>query len=485
VGNEVKIQKFAVLLAVLLSCATAVGLAAPSVALANTSAPATSFRQLLAFAQASASANQPATALSYYVLAFHAARTDEAQQRVALFGIGHMLLWLGRYGESERVYRQLLASELSSQDREIALAGLVESLCYEGRPMAAYAVGSSERSALNQELLIATAEAATDANWPDKARELLDLNAASLDELNSNSRLGTQLHSVRQAIGSDLGPLAMLGYTESSDSDGLRIDTADAQILMPAGTVTAYLLYDRSFLAQNTWSAAGNRAALGASTRFGDHTWVSVSFGSQNYPGWQTGTYDSSVAFRPNDRYGFEAFGTRDIVETQAALAQHITSSLAGFDGDSALGQKTTGFGEVYRQDFSDGNKRIGLSGKVGLGIDDSIGLTGAVRWRSFSDSLAGNSAYFDPTHYGALDAVITEARRLNAAWRLSVSGGVGRQGVDPGGVSTTDGYEAAMDGYSRGCVSGHAVYGYSNSALASSSGYQRHYTTISLECSF
>jgi hypothetical protein len=481
-----KVQKFAVLLAVLLSCATAASFAAPSVALANDPAPAASFRQLLAFAQASASANQPATALSYYVLAFHAARTDEVQQRVALFGIGHMLLWLGRYGDSERVYRQLLASELSSQDREIALAGLVESLSYEGRPMAAYAVGSSERSPLNQELIIATAEAATDANWPDKARELLDLNAASLDELNSNSRLGTQLHSVRGAIGSDLGPLATLDYTESSDSDGLRIDTADAQIQMPAGTVTAaYLLYDRSFLAQNTWTAAGNLATLGASTRFGDHTWVSASLGSQNYPGWQTGTYDSSVAFRPNDRYGFEAFGSRDIVETQAALAQHITSSLAGFDGDSTLGQKTTGFGEFYREDFSDGNKRIGLSGKVGLGIDDSLGLTGAVRWRSFSDSLAGNSAYFDPQHYGVLDALITETRRLGPAWRFSVTGGLGRQGVDPGDVSTTESYEASIDGYTRGCVSGQAVFGYSNNALASSSGYERHYTTLAVNCTF
>jgi tetratricopeptide (TPR) repeat protein len=481
-----KVQKFAVVLAMVLSCVMAVGLTSPSAALATDVAATASFRQLLAFAQASASANQPATALSYYVLALHAARTDETQQRVALFGIGHMLLWLGRYGESERVYRQLLASNLSSEDRQTALAGLVESLSYDGRPMVAYAVGSSEKSALNQELVIATAEAATDANWPDKARELLNLDAASLGELDSNSRLAAQLRSVRRAIGNDLGPLATLDYTESSDSDGLRIDTADAQILMPAGTVTAaYLLYDRSFLAQNTWSAQGDRATLGASSRLGDHTWVRASFGSQSYPGWQTGTYDASASLRPNDRYGFEAFGSRDIVETQTALAQHLTGSLAGFDGDSTLGQRTTGFGEVYRENFSDGNRRIGLSGKVGLGIDDSIGLSGAVRWRSFSDNLFGSNAYFDPWHYGALDALITETRRLGEAWRFSVTGGLGRQGVDPGDISTTESYEASMNGYSRGCVSGQAVFGYSNSALASSSGYQRHYTALSVNCTF
>jgi hypothetical protein len=443
-----------------------------------------SFGSLVASAQSSAAAERPDEALSFYSLAFQAAGGNDTRQRVALFGMGRMLAWLGRCVESENVYRRLLATDLGAEDRDVALTGLVKSVACEGRPMEAYAIGSSTHATRNPELAIATAQAAAYAGWPDKADSFLSQSAPALDGIVANSRLATALRSVRRELGNDLGPLVTLGYEGSSDSDGLRIGSTSVGVNMRAGRATiAQVSFDRVTLSQNTWDVAGTLASVGASSRLGDRAWIAASLGSQTYPGWQTGIYHSSVSYRPNDLYGFRASVEREVVQSQVALARHITSSLGDISGDTTLGTRSTLTAAAYRQNFSDGNARMGISGKIGAVIADAAGLSGYLRWRSFSDSVPGSAAYFDPQRYGTFDAWLTESRRIGTDWRISMSGGVGRQYVNPGGSSTAASYEAAVNGYTRGCIGARATFGYSNSALAANSGYQRHYASILLSC--
>jgi hypothetical protein len=453
---------------------------------AGAAASAKSFPELIAYAQASASANQPRAALSYYTRAWQAARGDRTRQRIALFGIAHMQLWLGRYAQSERSYRTLLASDLSAADRNVALAGLVESLDWEGRPMAAYSLGAATAAGDSAELVAATSAAAADAGWPDKDGALLAASAATLAALSPGTRTATIINAARRDVAAALGPQASLGYSLRSDSDGLRIGAATARVQMRAGLATSgWLDFARTSFTQGNWNATGQTATLGASSRLQDHTWLSADVGLQNYPGWQTGTYHSNITVRPDDEYGLGVFGSREVIETRDALARHLASSQLGVAGDAWLSPQATIAGSSSWDDFSDGNRRVGLQARANYIVDEDAGFSAHMLWTAFADSRTGSAAYFDPQHYGQLEMYFTETRWFAKTWHASVSAGLGRQVVNTTSYSTTASYETSVTGYLKGCAGVQAAYGYSNSALASSSGYQRHYTSLSLSCLF
>lgn len=458
---------------------------APEPALPHQVAPANhNFASLVRTAQQSATSNQPGVALAYYDLAFQAAGTNEARQRIALFGIGRMLLWLGKYHRSREVYEHLLSTNLSTEDREIALAGLVESLTDVGQPMAAYKAAGEHARAQNPRLAVQLARAADAAGWPDKANDVL-VNSADLTQtVDPVSRLGLDLRSLKRQLAYELNPRFGMGYAFSNDSDGFHVGRMEAHLSDRAGRVTMVnAVFDRVSFRQGTWQTDGSSVFVGGNSRLGDHIWAGADFGAEDYGGWQSPAYHASLTVRPNDTYRLRVVASRDPVQTQLAITQRLTSWGTDLDGDVSLGSSGWFSTSIYRQNFSDSNLRMNFSQRIGKILSDAAGLSANLRWRSFSDTVPGSNAYFDPQHYSNVDLLLTESHPVGQNFRVNLTGGVGRQTVMPGTTSTTALYEASIKGWGRGCLSVQASLDYSNSAVATSSGYQRHSTDLSASC--
>lgn len=82
------------------------------------------YRVLIATAQSYAVLNNPKEALKAYQQAYNMKKSNQTYQRIALFGIAKMDLWLGDYDKSAQTYKTLLAMQLDKQDRALAKAGL-------------------------------------------------------------------------------------------------------------------------------------------------------------------------------------------------------------------------------------------------------------------------------------------------------------------------------------------------------------------------
>ena len=92
------------------------------------------FQTYILLAQANAETENPTASLASYQLALDLAGTDPLGQRVALFGIAKMQLWLEHYPEAESNYKRLLKTLLSDEDKKIASTGLNKALKAQNKP---------------------------------------------------------------------------------------------------------------------------------------------------------------------------------------------------------------------------------------------------------------------------------------------------------------------------------------------------------------
>lgn len=455
-------------------------------AYADASPTSAAYVALIASAQSSASTDDPATALAYYERALQAATSDE-QQRIALFGIARMHVWLGQYRDAERAYRSLLRFALPVDDRAVALAGLVESLTDEGRPIAAYDAATAGFSARSAVMVVQAARAAEAAGHPAQAQRMLLDGAPSLVDVVPASRLGILLGGVRHDVRDDLAPYAAAAVDGSHDSDGFttRSSTFSAGARVTGDAVVHAVIGSTRF-AQNGWTATGALASVGVDAWIARSARLTATVGTAAYPAFHTGTFSADLTVRPNDSFGFDAFASRDVVQSQFALQQGLAATVAGIAADHTLGSRSSVAASFSRQRFDDGNARPNLTAALGTTLSDQAGLSARLRWRSFTDSAPGATAYFDPQRYTETALLVSEVHRFPgaSAWRVHLTAGIGRQNVVPGGASTTASYEAAVDGRIGDRSRVDAAFGYSNSALAASSGYQRRYGSLGLRFS-
>ena len=91
-----------------------------------------SLKALIASGDASAFRDDPLGALYFYRVAYVNAhdKNDILFQRIALFKLAKMQLWLGLYKDASNSYKLLLVLKLEPLEYELALAGLIKSLNY-------------------------------------------------------------------------------------------------------------------------------------------------------------------------------------------------------------------------------------------------------------------------------------------------------------------------------------------------------------------
>ena len=160
------------------------------------------FNDYVTAAQNQADQNHPENALTYFQEALSAAQKNNnpTQIRTANFGIAKIKLWLGKYADAELVYKILYQQNLSQEDKEIALDGLLRSLNYQDKSREAYTYLPANMEIHNTSLMIAIAETYTAQGKMDNADVFLKKYASSLKQIPENSSLDTQFKKINANI---------------------------------------------------------------------------------------------------------------------------------------------------------------------------------------------------------------------------------------------------------------------------------------------
>ncbi|MEO0317429.1 MAG: hypothetical protein RL404_1106 [Pseudomonadota bacterium] len=178
----------------------------------------------------------------------------------------------------------------------------------------------------------------------------------------------------------------------------------------------------------------------------------------------------------------YELFLNRDFVETATAIDNGVSYDFAGAAIDYQWAPKWTTVGLAGVQNFSDGNQRRHLRGRLIYQPSLDIGLTTQLRYRWYDSSKTDvGGAYFNPSRYDEIMLAVGWRQRINN-WRTAVTAGVGQQRIDAGSATTTRLAEASaerqMDGYALRLRAG---YTHAASLAASDPNYWYRFAAIDL----
>jgi hypothetical protein len=426
-------------------------------------------------ARASAAMDQPQQALRYYRRALPLAR-DPAEQRIALFGIARVLMWLERYREAESVYADLLSRQLPEEDRSLASAGLLRSLSFQDKPMRAYRTASTSDTILPAERL-ERARAALWAGWPDRAAEILDQGVP----VEPGTRMAKELGALQSEIRMETANPLDFHVEATRDSDDLRTEKSElGAAVRPFPPATLGLLAQHQRFEQRARGLTMKSLQVQYVSRGEDVPRITLQAGPAAYGDWHTALWSGNAVFRPDDETRYEAFVSREAVETFEAFDRHIRSDTAGLGVTYRPAARLVLAASLYRQTFSDDNRRLGESGTIGVPVSKPLGLGLRLSIRHFSDSRTDTVGYFNPDRFSHGQLLLALTRHLGRQWQLYAAAGPGRQRVTAGDREASALAEISIRGMVSPSLSIGLDGGYSSSAIATSSGYRRQYAGVS-----
>jgi tetratricopeptide (TPR) repeat protein len=436
---------------------------------------APSFPAFHGAALASAMNDKPREALHYFQQALRFAGDDGARRRISLFGIARMFMWIGQYRDAEMIYRDLLSGPLSEEDRAIASSGLIRSLSFQNKPLQAWR-NVPRDVVLSASEKLEAARAALWAGLPDKADILLDQDIP----VEPGTRMEKELSSLRNEVYAETAHPVNLYGAYIRDNDDLRIRKSEAAAGTRFGAGSFNLLFKHQGFDQHERRRSMNSPQAGFSTRLDDVLWFSVQAGPAYYGDWDTALWAGSALYQPDDELLIEGIVSREAVETLDALERRITvdsaSLAAGYDI-----YRVNLSASILRQSFSDDNNRVGAVGEITTEISNQIGLSGRLKFRYFEDSKLDTVGYFNPKRFREGQLLFILNSRPGSDLRVYVQAGPGRQSVSPGDRNTTLLGEISLQArISRPLYIG-LDFGYSSSAVASSSGYRRQYQGMTI----
>ncbi len=173
---------------------------------------------------------------------------------------------------------------------------------------------------------------------------------------------------------------------------------------------------------------------------------------------------DITWSMRPRDSTGVELIAAGDVVGTREAIEQSITYGLMAASVEQQFGQRLTGIALVGWQPFTDGNSRALFRARLILSVLPEQGLSAQVRWRQYTSSEQGTTAYYNPGHYRNWDAGLSLRRRAGS-WVVSGLAGAGQERADNGSWQTTGIAELRAEGSLSGDVRLAVGFVYSSAA--------------------
>lgn len=133
---------------------------------------------------------------------------------------------------------------------------------------------------------------------------------------------------------------------------------------------------------------------------------------------------------RFGERTGMELIGSRDAVETKAALQQGILSNFVALSLDHALSERLTAIAMPTYQHYSDGNVQRGWRGWLIYSLLPDYGVSVEIKARAYDSSGDSQGRYFNPDHYQRQEAGL-RFRHAVGDWRILASAGAGREWIN------------------------------------------------------
>jgi hypothetical protein len=161
---------------------------------------------------------------------------------------------------------------------------------------------------------------------------------------------------------------------------------------------------------------------------------------------------DVTWSLRPRESTGFELIAAGDVVGTREAIERSITYGLLAASVEQQFGQRLTGIALVGWQPFTDGNSRTLFRARLILSVVPEHGLSAQVRWRQYTSSDDGTTAYYNPGRYRNWDAGLT-LRRHVGTWVVAGLAGAGQERADSGSWQATGIGELRAEGPLSGDV--------------------------------
>jgi hypothetical protein len=146
---------------------------------------------------------------------------------------------------------------------------------------------------------------------------------------------------------------------------------------------------------------------------------------------------DVTWSLRPRESTGFELIAAGDVVGTREAIERGISYGLLAASVEQQFGERLTGIALGGWQPFTDGNSRTLFRARLILSVVPEQGLSAQVRWRQYTSSEDGTTAYYSPGRYRNWDAGLSLRRHIGT-WVVSGLAGAGQERADNGSWQTT-----------------------------------------------
>ena len=282
-----------------------------------------------------------------------------------------------------------------------------------------------------------------------------------------------------------LRPAAGGGFYDSVDSEGFssRRLSADGVGLYRHLDDKVGIRYTDYAFAKQGWSRSGQQLRLFAN-QFDRKTLEGWSVESGLFRAANQDLWTLDASWRKSLAAGrsVELFLNRDFVETATAIENGVSYDFAGASVDYQWAPQWTTVGLAGVQNFSDGNQRRHLRGRLIYQPWLDLGLTTQLRYRWFDSSQRDvGRAYFNPSGYDEWMLAVGWRKRVND-WRTALTAGLGRQRIETESATTTRLAEASaerqMDGYALRMRAG---YMHAASLASSDPNYWYRYLLVDL----
>ena len=172
---------------------------------------------------------------------------------------------------------------------------------------------------------------------------------------------------------------------------------------------------------------------------------INAEIGAVKVAGHLRPVGDVTWSLRPTPQTGVELIAAAGLVETQSAIQQGIGYTFWGASLEQQLAPRLTAIGLVASQQFTDGNHRTHLRGRLIWDMLPEQGVNLQARWRGFRSSQEGVAgAYFDPERYGQW-LLMTGFRKRYSGWLATGGLGAGRETIHDGGTINHPAYLAEL----------------------------------------
>lgn len=215
------------------------------------------------------------------------------------------------------------------------------------------------------------------------------------------------------------------------------------------------------------------------------NTHLSLRLASAAQSSWQPVLAGATLSGTPSDNWYIELFSDRELVDSIVAIRNKLLLDTYGISADYKINAEFTAVGALYKQAFTDDNRRVGRVLRLIYTPELYDGFNVQLRSKRLTAKKKG-IGYFSPLvleEYWLISAL--SKTLLSEKWLVKLQAGLGQQKIDSINTNNTFMTELAIRGWKTDHFGLVAKIGYTNngsfSTSTSGSAYQYRYMNLSL----